>query len=66
MVSLIVLYDNVHSEGIFVKGSPIDIRAYVKYLKEQQDGDQLLHIIKHISKHFNNPTTPNSIKILFD
>lgn len=68
MVSLIILYDNVNPSGVFTKGSSIDIKSYVKFLKDQDETCvyDLINTIKYTSKHFNDVDTPNSIKQIFD
>jgi len=65
MVGLIILYDHVHKEGAFGKGSRIDIRGSIKVLKEQSGKTKtksLLDALKYTTKHLKDDTTPSAIK----
>lgn len=64
MVGLIILYDHVHKEGAFVKGSKIDVKGCIKVLKEQGDKvktKSLINALRYTTKHFNDETTPKAI-----
>jgi len=66
MVATTVLYDHVHSQGAFVKSSPINIKNIVRVL--QIDGDRqsqtLLNALRYSSRHLNDETTPKNIRQL--
>lgn len=65
MVGLIILYDHVHKDGAFGKGSRIDIRGSIKVLKEQSGKTKtksLLDALKYTTKHLKDDTTPSAIK----
>jgi len=66
MVGLIILYDHVHKEGAFVKGSKIDVKGCIKALKEHSNPQEaktksLINALRYTTKHFNDETTPKAI-----
>ncbi|CAK8697861.1 CYFIP-related Rac1 interactor B-like [Clavelina lepadiformis] len=63
MVGVIILYDHVHKDGAFAKGSKIDIKGSIKVLKEQNGKvkvKSLLNALKYTTKHLNDEATPKS------
>lgn len=67
MVGLIILYDHVHSEGAFAKGSFIDIKGCVQIIRQQDKdfSEKHMNILRYTTKHLNDENTPKAIKSLF-
>lgn len=67
MVGLIILYDHVHSEGAFAKGSLIDIKGCVQIIRQQDKdfSEKHMNILRYTTKHLNDETTPKATKALF-
>lgn len=66
MSGAIVIFDRIDKKGAFCRTSPVDTRYIVEVLKTNIETSQnCLDFIKFNSKHFNDPTTPKSIKLLF-
>nr|CAB3244497.1 protein FAM49B-like [Phallusia mammillata] len=64
MVGVIILYDHVHKEGAFAKGSRIDIKGSIKVLKDQNGKvkvKSLLNALRYTTKHLNDESTPKAI-----
>ncbi|KAL7300476.1 hypothetical protein TKK_0006478 [Trichogramma kaykai] len=66
MVGLVILYDHVHPQGAFVKGSNVDVKGCVKLLKDQPPckSEGLLNALRYTTKHLNEENTPKNIKNL--
>jgi len=66
MVGLVILYDHVHPDGAFYKGSKVDVKGCVRVLKEQPTSrsDSLLNALRYTTKHINDDSTPKQIKTL--
>ncbi|XP_053596824.1 CYFIP-related Rac1 interactor B [Microplitis demolitor] len=66
MVGLVILYDHVHPQGVFFKGSNVDVKGCVKLLKDQPSckSEGLLNALKYTTKHLNEENTPKNIKNL--
>ena len=64
MVASIVLFDHLDENGAFMKDSQINIKNAVKVI-EASGGDHktnLLNALRYNSKHFNDESTPRSVK----
>lgn len=66
MTGLIILYDNFHPVGAFVKNSPVDVKTSVKVLKRQPPdlAEGLLNALRYTTTHLNDENTPKQIKSL--
>ncbi|CAI5440702.1 unnamed protein product [Caenorhabditis angaria] len=67
MTGLVILYDHVDQNGAFVQNSPIDMRDVVRLIKAnsaQEKANCLLAGLRFTTKHFNDPTTPKSLRQL--
>ncbi|KAI9230131.1 MAG: FAM49 family protein [Piptocephalis tieghemiana] len=66
MVACTILYDHVHPAGVFVKGSPINVKNIVRIV--QEDGDRqsatLLNALRYSTRHLNHESTPKNIRAL--
>uniref|UniRef100_A0A674MLW8 Family with sequence similarity 49 member A n=2 Tax=Takifugu rubripes TaxID=31033 RepID=A0A674MLW8_TAKRU len=66
MVGVIILYDHVHPNGVFIKSSTIDIKSSLKVLKDQPADkvEGLLNALRYTTKHLNDESTPKNILML--
>nr|XP_018916474.1 PREDICTED: protein FAM49B-like [Bemisia tabaci] len=66
MVGLVILYDHVHPQGVFVKGNGVDVKGCIKLLKEQPSvrSEGLLNALRYTTKHFNEESTPKYVRNL--
>uniref|UniRef100_A0A7E4V5T3 CYRIA-B_Rac1-bd domain-containing protein n=1 Tax=Panagrellus redivivus TaxID=6233 RepID=A0A7E4V5T3_PANRE len=63
MVGALILYDHTDPSGAFCRSSPIDIRTLVNVVKSNENhSERLLNGIRYTTKHFNDPTTPKSVR----
>jgi hypothetical protein len=60
MTGAILLYDHSTPSGVFYK-SPVQVKKCIKELK-QHDMQQLQNVIRYSSIHFNDDTTPSSVR----
>lgn len=65
MVGVLILYDHVHPSGVFAKNNQIDMEKFVKVLKQHASDTNLLDAMKYTTMHFNDSTTPESVKKAF-
>jgi len=64
MTASIVLVDHLSEEGVFCKGSPVNIRQAITILKTKVDELQtvgLINALKYTTRHLNNENTPEAI-----
>jgi len=68
MTGAIILFDHLHSQGAFVKKSPILIKPCINVLKSYTASptDGLLNALRFTTIHLNDPETPNPIKQLLN
>jgi len=67
MTGAIILYDHVDPLGAFHKNSPIPVKQCVQLLlSDFPDQKPLLNAMQFSSLHFNDSSTPNSLRDLFD
>ncbi|CAB3411306.1 unnamed protein product [Caenorhabditis bovis] len=69
MTGLVILFDHVDPNGAFVPNSPIDIRDVVRLIKAQSPAnkaDCLLAGLRFTTKHFNDTSTPKSIRNIIE
>eukprot|EP01119_Soliformovum_irregulare_P008505 TRINITY_DN21627_c0_g1_i1.p1 TRINITY_DN21627_c0_g1~~TRINITY_DN21627_c0_g1_i1.p1 ORF type:complete len:314 (-),score=65.70 TRINITY_DN21627_c0_g1_i1:91-1032(-) len=68
MTGAIILFDHLHSQGAFVKKSPIMIKPCIHVLKSYTASptDGLLNALRFTTIHLNDPETPNPIKQLLN
>ncbi|XP_015510970.1 CYFIP-related Rac1 interactor B [Neodiprion pinetum] len=66
MVGLVILYDHVHPQGAFIKGSNVDVKGCIKLLKDQPPckSEGLLNALRYTTKHLNEENTPKNIRNL--
>ncbi|CAJ0955641.1 unnamed protein product, partial [Mesorhabditis belari] len=67
MVGCLILYDHVDEQGAFVRDSPINVKTAVQVIRQhttQPQTDSLLNSIRYTTKHFNQESTPKSIRQL--
>lgn len=66
MVGLVILYDHVHPDGAFVRGSHVDVKGCVKLLQAQPaiKAEPLLNALRYTTKHLNEEATPKNIRNL--
>ncbi|KAG5676777.1 hypothetical protein PVAND_006586 [Polypedilum vanderplanki] len=66
MVGLVILYDHVHPDGVFVRSSHVDVKGCVKLLQAQPPikAEPLLNALRYTTKHLNEENTPKNIKNL--
>ncbi|XP_030411252.1 CYFIP-related Rac1 interactor A isoform X2 [Gopherus flavomarginatus] len=66
MVGVIILYDHVHPVGAFSKTSKIDMKGYIKVLKEQPPDtvEVLLNALRFTTKHLNDESTSKHIRAM--
>lgn len=62
MVGVLILYDHVHPNGAFAKNPNIDMEKFIRVLKTHAANTNLLDALRYTSLHFNDSTTPDSIK----
>nr|XP_002126684.1 protein FAM49B-like [Ciona intestinalis] len=69
MVGVIILYDHVHKDGAFAKGSKIDIKGSIRVVKEQNAKVKvktLLNALRYTTKHLNDEATPKAIQKMLE
>uniref|UniRef100_A0A7M4EEG8 CYFIP related Rac1 interactor A n=1 Tax=Crocodylus porosus TaxID=8502 RepID=A0A7M4EEG8_CROPO len=66
MVGVIILYDHVHPVGAFSKTSKIDMKGYIKVLKEQPPDtvEGLLNALRFTTRHLNDESTSKQIRAM--
>ncbi|KAI9314455.1 hypothetical protein BX666DRAFT_2020116 [Dichotomocladium elegans] len=74
MVVSIILYDHIDPNGVFSKGSPINIKNSVKMIQtahsnvynipEESSASNLMSALRYNSKHLNDDSTPKGVKNL--
>lgn len=64
MVALVIIYDRTANLGVFVANSPIKIKKVIKVIKQHGKEDQvtLINSIRFCTLHYNDASTPTSIK----
>jgi len=68
MTGAIILFDHLHSQGAFIKKSPIQIKSCINALKTYTNSptDGLLNALRFTTIHLSDPETPNAIKQLLN
>lgn len=66
MVGLVILYDHVHPDGVFVRSSHVDVKGCVKLLQQQPaiKAEPLLNALRYTTRHLNEESTPKNIRNL--
>ncbi|ORX94737.1 DUF1394-domain-containing protein [Basidiobolus meristosporus CBS 931.73] len=68
MVACTVLYDHINPNGVFSRGSTINVRNVIKAVQTQgaRCKDTLLCALRFNSKHLNDEDTPKQIKAMLN
>ncbi|EFP07843.1 hypothetical protein CRE_26101 [Caenorhabditis remanei] len=69
MTGLVILFDHVDQNGAFVSNSSIDMRDVVRLIKSnttQEQSDCLLAGLRFTTKHYNDSSTPKSLRHLIE
>ena len=61
MTGLIIIYDHVSNQGAFHKKSPVDIKAAIVLL-QNNNNEVLLDALRYSTKHLNDDSTPPKVK----
>eukprot|EP01106_Pelomyxa_sp_JSP_P015953 TRINITY_DN569_c0_g2_i3.p1 TRINITY_DN569_c0_g2~~TRINITY_DN569_c0_g2_i3.p1 ORF type:complete len:122 (+),score=29.01 TRINITY_DN569_c0_g2_i3:180-545(+) len=66
MTGAIILYDHIAEAGVFVRRSPVNVKAAIQILKTYTEGntDGLLNALRFTTIHLGDAETPQQIKQL--
>lgn len=66
MVGLLILYDYISPNGVFVRSSHVDVKGCIKFLQAQPaiKAEPLLNALRYTTKTLNQENTPKNIKHL--